>query len=372
MSVEELLSECTADYAKLEASELAHSSPEYQTAVRRCLFLHSVLLRGVESARLFSRNEELGDIKTADLPYFALELRLAVLLQRIVDAPFDAERAEARLTRAHDALTELLGRAQRYGLIAAAEAALWQASAAPDPHDVREVKVARAKRARAARQRAEQLRVLIAGGAAAAAAGETAEDLARELFLAELTCELARALDEVSSVRQELQLIAHRLALARAAPSAPGAAGLAAGIDPARLAADPDLAAAAEVLRAHAARQAAAAERASLPPLRAITLNRRDLERMAVFGSRNRYELTPEEWAEGLLAKGLVPSCVGPPRALADVRADEERAAAAAAAKAEADALGDESEAETMRLRAWDDWKDANPRGAGNTMSRLG
>ena len=46
----------------------------------------------------------------------------------------------------------------------------------------------------------------------------------------------------------------------------------------------------------------------------------------------------------------------------AQTRADAARAAAKAADK--------DGEQETLRQRAWDDWKDDNPRGAGNSKLR--
>ena len=46
----------------------------------------------------------------------------------------------------------------------------------------------------------------------------------------------------------------------------------------------------------------------------------------------------------------------------AQARADAARAAAKAADK--------DGEQETLRQRAWDDWKDNNPRGAGNSKLR--
>ena len=46
----------------------------------------------------------------------------------------------------------------------------------------------------------------------------------------------------------------------------------------------------------------------------------------------------------------------------AQAKADAARAAAKAADK--------DGEQETLRQRAWDDWKDDNPRGAGNSKLR--
>ena len=47
-----------------------------------------------------------------------------------------------------------------------------------------------------------------------------------------------------------------------------------------------------------------------------------------------------------------------------------EAQARAEAARAAAKAADKDGEQETLRQRAWDDWKDSNPRGAGNSKLR--
>ncbi len=54
-------------------------------------------------------------------------------------------------------------------------------------------------------------------------------------------------------------------------------------------------------------------------------------------------------------------------REIASAQRAAEARTRAEAARANAKAEDKDGEAETLRQRAWDDWKDDNPRGAGNS-----
>eukprot|EP01060_Flectonema_neradi_P034084 TRINITY_DN5885_c0_g1_i2.p1 TRINITY_DN5885_c0_g1~~TRINITY_DN5885_c0_g1_i2.p1 ORF type:complete len:286 (+),score=59.22 TRINITY_DN5885_c0_g1_i2:49-858(+) len=72
-------------YSALENSTLDSNDKKKQELVATCVTKFQDLWRGVDSAKVFSRNEELDDVATSDLKFFLTLYYLGDLQERIVD-----------------------------------------------------------------------------------------------------------------------------------------------------------------------------------------------------------------------------------------------------------------------------------------------
>lgn len=92
----------------------------------------------------------------------------------------------------------------------------------------------------------------------------------------------------------------------------------------------------------------------------------------AVFRDPNPALLTVEQWQAQQVAKGLMPAPESPrarARRLAEEKERQERAEDGAGGE-EREPTEAEQDAETLRQRNWDNWKDEHERGAGNKLAK--
>eukprot|EP00873_Tetraselmis_striata_P025439 jgi/Tetstr1/445703/TSEL_003502.t1 len=294
----------------------------------------------VASLALFSANEGAEDIPTSDLKYLLTPFHTAELLAAISSPADPAERAAA-VEEATAAYAAFLTGCDRYDLLGegADEAHAGAEERVPmDPTSARAAKIARFKREKALKAQLEELaRRRMAGmraaaladddedgGDASGGAGMDEED-ERVAWVAQIELAVLRALDARRHLAQEAELLAHAVALPpgeRAVPRPP---------------APPELVA---ELRKVAG---------------SLGAQERDRARAAVFRpghslpTMSLRELGEMEAADAMRRQ-----------------ASEAEAEAAAAAQAAVCEEG-ECEEEVRRQRAWDDWADENPRGAGNS-----
>lgn len=325
-------------FAAIEDTTLDGASPELQQHIRDCLDRFRELMRVVQLSGGFSRNEEFADVRTHDIPFMSLEYYCAQLLRLMHDPSLEPGARLHRLEACRALLASFVDRARDYGLLHASDKAAYARSRPLDHSANRTEKIERARRAKAARASFARLAKRFAE-----AVDDPDEETHRELYRAELEGLVIKALDELDYVDQELSMLAH-MAISRKAPED-------------RTPAEARQLAAVEAKRAE-----------PIAPLRPIRLTPRDIAQLKVFGDPNRPTISIEEWADMQLAKGAIPS------AASACAADPGAAATAAAVAEDAPVLDpqDESEADTVRKRQWDDWKDAHPAGSGNTMARIG
>lgn len=92
------------------------TSPQYQQTLATCLQLYSSCVELASRLALFSPNESLDDLSTASLPYLLCEYRIAELIQRQTSDSGPAARA-AVVTRARKAYEKFLTLVDSYGLL---------------------------------------------------------------------------------------------------------------------------------------------------------------------------------------------------------------------------------------------------------------
>ena len=76
VSLPALFTEATDLYDSIEESELNSGDPKLQADVAAAAALFARCDMMIRRAAVFSRNEELDDVKTADLPYLLARIRL--------------------------------------------------------------------------------------------------------------------------------------------------------------------------------------------------------------------------------------------------------------------------------------------------------
>ncbi|KAK9837140.1 hypothetical protein WJX81_005866 [Elliptochloris bilobata] len=307
----------------------------------------------VDALGVFSRNEELEDVATADLRFLLIPKLLGDLLAR-TSLREPAERA-AELDQAAAEYTRFLESSRQLGLArdqldgadeAAPDDGSGGAAAGGSAAARRAAKIARFKLERSVRTRLEELgaqrlrRLCLAELEANDADGERGgggdaeED--REAALLRLHLASVQAGEQRAMLMQEVDMLKRAAALPaeqRAAPPQPPPAELLAA-----------LRAAADSLGGGSGGGGAG--------------DRRAAHRAAVFRPG--------------IAAPTVTLAQQAEQELRAARAAEASAAKAEAARVAAQAADERAggEAETQRQRAWDDWKDDHPRGAGNSKLR--
>ncbi|PYH44537.1 IGBP1/TAP42 family protein [Aspergillus saccharolyticus JOP 1030-1] len=347
-----LFTEAKAAKTALE-SRTDSNTDAYRSDVNAVIAKLEECQRLVSLLSLFSSNEALEDISTGDLQYLTVEYLLADLLQRT----YTNDR-EASLRRALSQYERFLSRLDEYEILSAGDKKLYERYAAnPSSFSLtptndaavrREVKINRFREEKELKQKLEYLsknknRL------------QSDEDDVRALYLAELALYAHQTFQALDLVAQELSM----LATMRAAPPKPNQE--LAQHDPRRRNGNAD-AEYSERLDRPIAELLAGGRRGPIlskegKPMQPFTLlDRRTQLQQGVFRSgHNLPTMTIDEYLEEERRRGNI----------------IEGGGEASGIKPEVDEddlnIADE---ETMKARAWDEFKEANPRGSGNTLNR--
>lgn len=346
--------------SKREAIESSHNSTSasYAAEVESAVSLYTKLLDQISAAALFSPNETVDDIATSELPFLLAPFRLAEIVQR---TPHLRPRERiALLRRARLAYDAFLNQIDAYGLVAGPpydkllerhreegeRFAIVPATA--DPAAKRAGKIASF---RAEKQLRDKLEVLRRNPRYAEAGGD--EELVREVRLAHIAFCVHTAFNSLDSLNRELDLLAQ-------APEDP-AEGTAATTttDDARLRRkgeqphDPTLRLDAPLhSRIGNTGPLLSKEGRPLQPFTLLGANSRSEMTRGVFRpGHNLPTMSIDEYLEEERRRGNIIEGGEQPRPVVDE--DDFEAA----------------DRETYKAREWDEFKDNNPRGSGNTMN---
>ncbi|OJI96088.1 hypothetical protein ASPVEDRAFT_23118 [Aspergillus versicolor CBS 583.65] len=298
---------------------------------------------------MFSSNELLEDISTVDLQYLTVEYHIADLLQR----SYNSDR-ESTLHRALGEYEKYLGRLGDYELLNTNDKKLYERYVANpssfsltqtnDPATRREVKITRFKEEKELKERLEyysqnQQRL------------QSDEDDVRQLYLAELNLYTHQTFQSLDLLVQELSM----LSAIRTMPPKPddsqqldargrnrgGAENYSERLDPPI----------SQLLQGGKLGPILSKDGKPLQPF--TLLDRRTQLRDGVFRSgHNLPTMTIDDYLEEEKRRGGIIEG-GEPEA---VEVDEDDL--------------DKADEETMKAREWDEYKEANPRGSGNTLNR--
>ncbi|NXS52596.1 IGBP1 protein, partial [Brachypteracias leptosomus] len=313
-------------------TEPSSAAPAVQDKVRRGLDALQRAAAMVAQLDLFSENEELEEIASADLKYLLLPALLGALTLKQVDLSRRLEHLES--ARAH--FWRFLKLCRSYGLgtfqlpPASASPAGDEDAGSPSPRGPtgaqpslvsmalsRQAKIERYNQKKELENRLASIRTFVESG-------QADEDQTREFYILQIQKWINTSLEEIESIDQEMVILRSRgtVKQASAAPHGPS-------------------------------RQARA-------PLKPFILTR-DAAQAKVFGAGypGLPTMTVDEWYEQRGRQGVLSA----QRAPAGIT-DEELQKRQQEKKEEED-----DEEALQKARSWDDWKDTHPRGYGNRQN---
>ncbi|KAJ3067287.1 hypothetical protein HDU98_009523 [Podochytrium sp. JEL0797] len=376
-------------FNEIEQSELGCSCIEYQTKLHSCIAMLASCASMTRQLGVFSANEQIEDLNTLDIRFLLIDFYLGMLsLKRTAlsladvpglpaDAVVSTDRFKAtKNTERLEILKETLAHFDSFLFSLDLHEALsdqdkqyiLDPSSAfrmpKDPALLRAGKIERFKRERALKDRLKVLQAAVeearkdSGGAGGekgnkiGGAGHDDEpelrddDLYRELLLATLELCVQQSIDEMRVARDEMSMLEQIAAMEAArAPQPPASETRGDGYsdrldDLRKFRVNPDTL----LTKEGKPRQ----------PFMIVNQSKREEFQKGVFRSSNLPTMSVDEFLANEFARGNVISGGGKtPEKI--IKED----------------LGDEAdELETMKARAWDDYKDANPKGWGNRMNK--
>ncbi|GAQ44250.1 hypothetical protein AtubIFM55763_011538 [Aspergillus tubingensis] len=346
-----LFAEAKAEKSALEARPDSNTDA-YRSDVNATIAKLEECQRQVGLLSLFSSNEPLEDISTTDIQYLTVEYHLADLLQRT----YSSDR-EALLRRALGQYERFLARLDDYDVLNEKDKKLFERytsnptsfslTTTNDAATRREVKINRFKEEKELKQKLEYF-------ANNQSRLQSDEEDVRKLYLAEINLYIHQSFQSLDLLSQELTM----LSTIRSAPPNPAES----------LQDDPR--------RRNQASESSYSERLDRPiaellrggkfgpilskegkPMQPFTLlDRRTQLQQGVFRSgHNLPTMTIDEYLEEEKRRGNV------------IEGGGEKSGIKPEVDEDDMDLADE---ETMKARAWDEYKEANPRGSGNTLNR--
>ncbi|KAH9891486.1 type 2A phosphatase-associated protein 42 [Xylariomycetidae sp. FL2044] len=332
------------------------NTPTFRDDLARALNLYQECLHIIQKVSLFSDNEAVDDIATSDLPYLLVSFYIAELLQKI-SAPSPQERKSA-LNATREAYEEFLHLLDNYSLLSAADSKLFtiynedpgafSTISTKDPTARRNAKIANFKAEKGLKTKLEYMRnsprYLEDGGD---------EEAVRELYLANAAFCTHMTFQALEGISREMEM----LALAPVSPTSPTATaqedgrrrlqergndGYSERLD---MPGEPRLTSKGPLLSKEG------------KPLRPFTLtsNRQELQKGVFRPGHNLPTMSIDEYLEEERRQGNIIEGGGEASGM-QPEPDEDDV--------------EKADLETMKAREWDEFKEANPRGSGNTLNR--
>ncbi|KAF2873407.1 type 2A phosphatase-associated protein 42 [Massariosphaeria phaeospora] len=342
----------TAERTREELSSAYETnSPTFQEKLTTAIATYEQCLKLSEQISLFSPNETLDDVSSSDLQYMASSYHLAELVQKITS---DVAARKLNLLTARGHYERFLKLLDSYDVLEKPDATLFEAyiedrnafstASTRDAAARRDAKIARFRQEKELKKKLAYLRQN-------PKLAENDEQMVRELYLTDLTFMVHQTFQSLESIAQELQIIS----LAPPAPphdqdvSAPD--GRQDGRGDRNKYSDrldsqlPGLKYSGPILSSDG------------KPLRPFTLldNRQKLQKGVFRPGHSLPTMSIDEYLEeekrrgGIIEGGGEQSGIRPePDEDNLLKADEE----------------------TLKARAWDEFKEDNPKGSGNTLNR--
>jgi immunoglobulin-binding protein 1 len=347
-SLRSVYSDAEQQRASIESSFNSTSSA-FQENLVSTIQLYEECLNIADRVSLFSPNESLDDISTADLQYLLLHYQIAELVMRMNDM----KNRRANIQRAQRCYERFLKQLDNYDVLSRSDAALFEqyqetpntfsTASTSDAAARREAKIKRFKEEKALKQKLEYMR-------SNPSVVSNDESAARDLWLTEIALCVHQTFAQLESIAQELHI------LSLAPPSPPP--------EQPRPADSRERNGVAEAYseRLDGPSPLSAGMRGPLldksgKPLRPFTLTSKRAEfANGVFRPDHSLPtMSIDEYLEEERKRGGMIDGGGPQSGIKpEVDEDDMEAA----------------DRETMKAREWDEYVEANPKGSGNTLNR--
>ncbi|XP_018519981.1 immunoglobulin-binding protein 1 [Lates calcarifer] len=335
----ELLDRGWKIFKEVDCTDEPLGSNSIQVRLKRGIGMLEEASRMVAQLDLFSRNEELEEVATADLKYLLLPALLGALTMKQTSR--GNRLGIVQTARAY--FMDFLRRCKEYnisqfelpastdedtsGFDEASENGLSAAMSAPCPSDL--VAMAAQRQAKVERYRQKkELEARLSDVQRAVDSGKADDEVSRDFYLLNIRRWVTVCLEEIESIDQEVEILKKM-----------------------------------DVLKHSAAKQPAQPVR---PPMKPFILTK-DALQAQVFGAGypSLPTMTVDDWYEQHRKHGALPD-QGIPRKVAveDESDAKEREEEEKEKKAEQD-----DEESLLKARNWDDWKDTHRRGYGNRQN---
>ncbi|KAM9850137.1 immunoglobulin-binding protein 1 [Aulostomus maculatus] len=334
----ELLERGWKIFEEVDSTDEPLSSNSVQVKVRRGISMLEETSRMAAQLELFSRNEELEEIATADLKYLLCPALLGALTMKQTSR--DKRLDIVQTARAY--FVDFLRRCKEYNVSSfqlpksangnsspdeASDSDHASAKPSPLPSDL--VAMAAQRQAKIERYRQKkELEARLSEVKRAVDSGQADDEVSRDFYLLNVRRWVTVSLEEVESIDQELEILQRM-----------------------------------DVLKQGAA---VPEQRPARPPMKPFILTK-DAMQARVFGAGypSLPTMTVDDWYDQHRKHGVLPDQGIPRRVPVDEETDaEEREEEEKEKKAE-----NEDEESLQKARNWDDWKDTHRRGYGNRQN---
>ncbi|KAM7008285.1 immunoglobulin-binding protein 1 isoform 1-T1 [Passerculus sandwichensis] len=316
-------------WEELEAStEPSSGAPAVQDKVRQGLDALKQAAAMVTQLELFSENEELEEVASADLKFMLLPALLGALTLKQVDLSKRREHLET----AREHFLHFLKLCRNYGLgsfqLPSSTSSEDEARSSPAPRDPGQpalVTMAVSRLAKIERyKQKKELENKLASMSSSVESGTADEDQVREFYILQIQKWIGTSLEELESIEQELVILKSRDA-ARQAPT--GSRG---------------------------------PPRPARTPVKPFILTR-DAAQARVFGAGypGLPTMTVDDWYEQRRRQGIVSTPQRVPGTSDEEMQKQQK-------ETEEEEEEEDDEEALRKARDWDDWKDTHPRGYGN------
>ncbi|WEW60951.1 Type 2A phosphatase-associated protein 42 [Emydomyces testavorans] len=345
-SLRALFASAKSQKNKLESTSNIND-PAYKDQFNSAVQAFEACQKLISKLSIFSPNESLEDIATVDLQYVTVDYLFAELLQR--SHGLDRVKNVQRTRGEYERFLELL---DQYGILSPADKKLFEKylespdsfSLAPlnDAAARRQVKINRFREETELKQKLENQRPI-----------EKDDDVVRQLYLAEINLYIHQALQSLDMLSQELSMLKAAQRVESAHPPEPPR--------DARRADENNTSGYSDRLDIGVSpgdrergRPLLSTTGVPLQPF-VLTSRRAEIQRGVFRPGHNLPTMTIEEYLEEERKRGGIIEGGGE-QSGAPKEIDEDEM--------------DKADEETMKARAWDEFKEENPRGSGNTINR--
>ncbi|KAI5300320.1 hypothetical protein KEM55_008211 [Ascosphaera atra] len=354
-SLRSLFQSALKDKTTLESTPADTTSDAYRDKLRATIRTFEECHKRIQHVSLFSPNESLEDINTSDLPYLTVTYHLAELLQK----SYDSDRLKS-LQRTLDVYSDFLETLNDYELLSKSDQQLFERfsdnprtfALAPtsNPAARREIKIARFQEEKTLKERLEYYRQH-------SNSLSTDDEVVRKLYLAEIQLYTHQTFQTLDMIAQEASMLAMIAAAGPPQPSSQSEGGEDAR-KPGLMPPDKLYTERLDVGLAQSLRNAKGPllDKKGVP-LRPFTITDKRTElRQGVFRpGHNLPTMSIDEYLDEERRRGGIIEGGGE--------------ASGQPAEVDEDDL-EKADEETYKARYWDEFKEENPKGAGNTLNR--